>query len=159
VEQVAEAIRVGGLAQVKAPRIQAVLSEIERANGSLDLGFLAEMEVEEARAWLRRLPGVGAKTAAVVLLFSLGKAALPVDTHVHRVSRRLGLIGPRDSAEKAHTLLEGLLPPQDYYDFHLNLLTHGRRVCTARKPRCPRCGLKDLCLAYQTFLQEGIPVG
>lgn len=158
VEEVFRAIQLGGLAQVKAPRIKDVLARIVKERGSLDLSFLGDMEAAEARAWLRRLPGVGAKTAAIVLLFALDKPALPVDTHVHRVTRRLGLIGEGDNAEKAHGLLEALLPPENYYDFHVNVLTHGRRVCTARNPRHDACLLKDLCRAYQRFLQEGVSV-
>ncbi|MDP2726348.1 MAG: endonuclease III [Dehalococcoidia bacterium] len=158
VEEIAGAIQVGGLAFVKAPRIKAVLTRIAEERGSLDLSFLRDMEAQQARAWLRELPGVGAKTASIVLLFALGKPALPVDTHVHRVSRRLGLIGERDSAEKAHDLLEALLHPNDYYDFHVNVLTHGRRVCTARNPRCTVCVVNGLCPAYQRFLKEGVPV-
>ncbi len=158
VDEIASAIRIGGLARIKAPRIKAVLCQIAGERGSLDLSFLSDMAPAEARAWLRRLPGVGAKTAAIVLCFSLGKPALPVDTHVHRVTRRLGLIGDRDSAERAHDILEGLLPPEDYYDFHVNILTHGRRVCTARNPRHPDCVVSDLCRAYQRFLREGVAV-
>ena len=158
VDDIARAIQIGGLAQIKAPRIKDILSRIVQERGYLDLAFLADMDTAEARAWLRRLPGVGAKTAAIVLLFALGQPALPVDTHVHRVTRRLGLIGERDSAEKAHDILEALLPPEDYYDFHVNVLTHGRRVCTARSPRHADCVLSDLCQAYQRFSREGVPV-
>lgn len=158
VEEIVQAIQIGGLALIKAPRIVEILSRIAKERGSLDLSFLNGMETADARAWLRRLPGVGAKTAAIVLLFALGKPALPVDTHVHRVTRRLGLVGERDSAEKAHDMLESLLSPDDYYDFHVNVLTHGRRVCTARSPRHDACVLSDLCRAYQRFLHEGVPV-
>ncbi len=158
VEEIARSIQSGGLAQVKAPRIKAVLAQIMDRKGTLSLDFLRDMETSEARGWLRSLPGVGAKTAAIVLLFSLGKPAMPVDTHVHRVTRRLGLIGPRDSAERAHELLEKLLPPETYHDFHINILTHGRRVCTARNPRCPACAINDLCAAYQRFIREGVAI-
>ena len=103
--EIAEAIRPGGLANVKAPRIQEILRAIRRERGEFTLDFLAEMEVDEARQWLTSLNGVGPKTAAIVLLFSLGKPAFPVDTHVHRVSRRLGLIGLKTSREQAHEVL------------------------------------------------------
>lgn len=158
VEDVANAIQVGGLALIKAPRIKQILSRVLEERGSLDLWFLKDMETAEARAWLRRLSGVGAKTASIVLLFALGKPALPVDTHVHRVTRRLGLIGERDSAEKAHDILEALLHPEDYYDFHVNVLAHGRRVCAARNPRHAACVASDLCRAYQRLLREGVAV-
>jgi endonuclease-3 len=95
------------------------------------------------------MKGVGPKTAAIVLLFSLGRPAFPVDTHVHRVTRRLGLIGATTSREKAHDELERLVVPEDYYAFHLNLIQHGRQVCASRKPRCPACPLCDLCDYYQ----------
>lgn len=154
-EAVASSIQSGGLAQVKAPRIQAVLARIRDQRGGFCLDFLRTMDTAEAKAWLISLPGVGSKTASIVLLFALGKPALPVDTHIHRVTRRLGLIGDRDSAEKAHDLLEAQLPPEAYYDFHLNVLAHGRRVCAARNPRCTACVVNDLCAAYQRFLSEG----
>lgn len=158
VEEIAAAIQPGGLAQVKAPRLKTILARIIEERGTLDLSFLKDKDVSSAREWLRGLPGVGAKTASIVLLFSLGKPALPVDTHVHRVTRRLGLIGERDSAEKAHDILEALLPPEDYYDFHINVLTHGRRVCSARKPQHEVCVVKDLCQAHQRFIEAGVAV-
>jgi len=148
---IAEAIRPGGLANVKAPRIQDALRVIKQERGELTLDFLARMEVDEARRWLTSLNGVGPKTAAIVLLFSLGKPAFPVDTHVHRVSRRLGLIGPKTSREQAHDDLEKLLPPEIYYTFHLNLIAHGREVCQARRPRCEICVLQEHCDYYRTI--------
>jgi endonuclease-3 len=144
-EIVIEAIRPAGLANQKGPRIQEALRTITRERGELSLDFLADWPVEEAKAWLSSMKGVGPKTAAIVLLFSLGRPAFPVDTHVHRVTKRLGLIGPRVSREKAHVELEALVPPDDYYAFHLNLIRHGRQVCTSRKPRCDECLLNDLC--------------
>lgn len=149
--ELAEAIRPGGLANVKAPRIQEALRVIKRERGEFTLDFLAEMEVDEAKQWLTSLSGVGPKTAAIVLLFSLGKPAFPVDTHVHRVSRRLGLIGTKTSREKAHEVLEELLPPEIYYTFHLNLIAHGREVCKAQQPRCTTCVLQEHCDYYQTI--------
>ena len=126
VRRLEEAIRPGGLAPTKAVRIQALLAEVRRRRGSFDLSLLEDLPLEEARAWLRSLPGVGPKTAACVLLFSLGRPALPVDTHVHRVARRLGLVPPKATAEKAHELLESLLVPEEVYPFHMALIEHGR---------------------------------
>ncbi len=145
VAEVAEAIKSGGLGQVKAPRIQAVLKRIREERGDFSLAFLGDMSLEEARLWLVNLPGVGPKTAACVLLFSLDKPALPVDTHVHRVARRLGLVGDKVSAEKAATLLEAMVPPGDVYRFHIYLIEHGRRLCKAQRPLCPQCPLLDGC--------------
>ncbi|MDY6877868.1 MAG: endonuclease III [Chloroflexota bacterium] len=147
-EELVEAVRPAGLAPTKAPRIQEALRRIteERGErGEIGLGFLDEMGLEEAREWLLSIPGVGPKTAAIVLLFALGKPAFPVDTHVHRLARRLGLIPDRTTREKAHQLLEQLAPPEIYYSFHLNLIAHGRAVCHARNPKCGRCVLRDEC--------------
>lgn len=146
--EVIEAIRTAGLANQKGPRIQKALRRISAEQGALALDFLADLPLEEARAWLMSLDGVGPKTAAIVLLFSLGRPAFPVDTHVHRVSQRLGLIGARVGAAQAHTLLEALLPPDWYYAWHLNVIRHGRRVCHARQPRCAACILNELCDFY-----------
>lgn len=145
VTDVEEAIRIGGLARIKAARIQHILKTLAESRGRLDLSFLADLAVKEARSYLTALPGVGPKTAACVLLFSLHKAALPVDTHVHRVSRRVGLVPPKASAEKANLLLEELLPEESYYPFHLNVIRHGRELCKASKPRCDACPLLDAC--------------
>ena len=145
VEDIVEAIEPGGLARIKAPRIKKALRAILEEQREIDLEFLGNMEIEEAKAWLVSLEGVGPKTAACVLLFSLGRPVLPVDTHVLRVSRRLGLLGPRDSAEKAHVVLGDALPDEAVYDFHVNMVGHGRQVCHARRPRCDACGLAPLC--------------
>ena len=144
-EEVAEAIRMGGLARIKAPRIQECLAMVLELRGDFDLSFLMEMPLEQAKAWLRQLPGVGPKTAAVVLCFALGMPAFPVDTHVHRVSRRLGLIGPRVTAEEAHGALEAAIAPDQVFSFHVYLITHGRRVCKAQVPQCHRCVLAPGC--------------
>jgi len=144
-EALVEAVRPAGLAPTKAPRIQGALRRITAERGEISLDFLAGMGLEEAREWLLSIPGVGPKTAAIVLCFALGKPAFPVDTHVHRVTRRLGLIPPATSREKAHELLEELVPPEIYYPFHLNLIAHGRAVCHARNPECARCILRDEC--------------
>ncbi|MBI2724424.1 MAG: endonuclease III [Chloroflexi bacterium] len=143
------AIAPGGLAPTKGPRIQAALREV-RARGGFDLAFLADLPLEDARQWLRSLPGVGPKTVACVLMFSLGRPAMPVDTHVFRVAMRLALIpaGTGTAAmtpEKAHHLLERRVAPSDFYAFHIGLIKHGRRICTAQRPRCPQCVLRDLC--------------
>ena len=146
---VADAIRVGGLGEIKAPRIQAILRRVWEERGSFDLEFLCQLPMAEAKAWLRALPGVGPKTAACVLLFSLGKPAMPVDTHVHRVAGRLGLIDPRLSPEQAEDVLERIVPPEHIYGFHLNLIALGRRVCKAQRPRHEACVLRDVCDYYR----------
>ncbi len=146
---VREAIWPAGLANQKAPRIQNALRIIMAERGALTLDFLAERPPEEAIAWLTAIKGVGVKTASIVLLFSFGMPAFPVDTHVHRITRRLGLIGSRVSAERAHTLLADLGPPDTYYAMHLNLIRHGREVCLARSPRCARCPLRSMCAYYR----------
>lgn len=147
-----DAIQPGGLGPTKAPRIQAALREVYARTGGFDLSFLKNLPLEEARAWLRSLPGVGPKTAACVLLFSLGLPALPVDTHVHRVATRLGLVPQTTSAERAHEALERLVAPEDVYDFHVALIKHGRRTCTARRPGCDGCPLRDLCPSAGRFV-------
>lgn len=145
VEEVIEAIQVGGLARIKAPRIQAILRQLYQEQGSLQLEFLREMPASSVENYLTGLHGVGPKTAACVLLFSLDMPALPVDTHVHRVSLRLGLVPPRSTAEKTQELLEAILPEQTYYPFHLNMIHHGRTLCAAAKPKCTECPLEALC--------------
>lgn len=155
-EVLAEVIRPGGLAETKAPRIQEALRTILAERSELSLGFLAQMPVEEAKAWLMRLKGVGPKTAAIILLFSLGRPAFPVDTHVHRVSRRVGLIPPGTSRENAHSLLEEILPEEVYYSFHLNLITHGRKVCQARVPKCAVCVLQEYCDFFEPSVADGL---
>ena len=145
VKAIERAIQPGGLAPTKAPRLQAMLREVRSRRDSFDLSFLREWPLEEARAWLRSLPGVGPKTAACVLLFALGMPALPVDTHVHRVAKRLGLLPERSTAEQAHELLEPMLTLEQVYPFHIQLIKHGRRTCTARRPKCPSCPLRTRC--------------
>ncbi|MCC7353097.1 MAG: endonuclease III [Anaerolineae bacterium] len=147
----AAAIRPGGLGQMKAPRIQKALRRIQEARGELTLNFLAEMEPEAARRWLLSLDGVGPKTAAIVLLFALGWPAFPVDTHVHRVTRRLGLAPQEASPEQVQDLMEATLPPEAFYAFHLNLIAHGRQVCKALKPLCALCILRADCDWYRTI--------
>jgi endonuclease-3 len=139
------AIRPAGLSNQKGPRIQQVLQGISAERGSLDLFFLKDLPLEDARAWLKKFKGVGSKTAAIVLLFSLGQPAFPVDTHIYRVTGRIGLRPEKMTVEQAHTHLENLLPPESYYAAHLNLIHLGREICTARKPACQRCPLQEPC--------------
>jgi len=147
-DAIEHAIRCGGLGRMKAKRIKEVLREIERKRGKLELDFLSRILLSEARDWLEQLPGVGVKTASCVLLFSLGMTALPVDTHILRVSKRLGLINSSESAVKAHQLLEKLVPWQDVYQFHILMIEHGRTACQARHPLCQNCVLKEMCPSY-----------
>jgi endonuclease-3 len=144
-EEVIDAIRPAGLANQKGPRIQQVLRSISEERGSLNLDFLAELPVGEARAWLTKFNGVGPKTAAIVLCFSLGMPAFPVDTHIYRVSGRIGLRPEKMTVEQAHPHLESVFPPETYYAAHLNLIRLGREVCGARKPNCPQCPIRALC--------------
>ena len=150
------AIQPGGLAPTKAPRIQEALRDIKQRKGSFDLSFLGELPLDDARAWLRSIHGVGPKTVACVLMFALGRPAMPVDTHVFRVATRLGLIPERAgraamTAEKAHDLLEQLVPAEDFYALHIGLIKHGRRTCAAQRPRCSDCVLADICPSAGMF--------
>jgi len=152
--EIADSIRVGGLGEIKAKRIKQALGEIKRDQGNLELSFLNELPLNDARDWLKQLSGVGTKTANCVLLFSLRRPALPVDTHVYRVSKRLGLVDSRVSVEKAHMLLESMVPPEDVYQFHVLLIEHGRRVCKAQRPRCHVCTLREICPSYEDFMAK-----
>jgi endonuclease-3 len=143
--QVVDAIRVAGLGNQKGPRIQKVLREITRERGNLDLSFLAGLPLEDARRWLMKYRGVGPKTAAIVLLFALDRPAFPVDTHIQRVTGRIGLRPANMTVERAHTHLEALFPPSAYYAAHLNLIRLGREICHPRKPDCPHCPVRGLC--------------
>ena len=145
VEALAESIKMGGLSRVKAPRIQEILTAVLERNGSWDISFLGEMPLPEAKKWLLELPGVGPKTAGCVLLFSLGMPAMIVDTHVHRVARRLNLIGQKVSADDAHDILEAKVPPDDVLGAHIYIIAHGRQVCKAQRPLCDACVLEDQC--------------
>ncbi len=144
-DEVIAAIRIAGLANQKGPRIQKVLSQITNECGELSIDFLADMSAEDAKSWLMRFKGVGPKTAAIVLLFSLDQHAFPVDTHVYRVSGRLGLLPDKMSVDAAHTHLEHVFLEQHYYDVHLNIIRLGREVCHARKPKCPICPVRQHC--------------
>jgi endonuclease III len=153
--EIAAVIRSGGLAEMKAPRIKAILTEIEKREGRLDLSRLYEFADGEVDAYLRSLPGVGPKTAACVLVFSMGRAAFPIDTHVHRVTSRLGWIKPKTGADKAHEQLAPQIPPDIRYSLHVALIRHGRQICKARHPLCTGCPILDFCEAGPRFLADG----
>lgn len=144
-EDLASTIRVGGLPQIKAERIIGALAEIKRQTGELSLDFLHEMSEKEADEWLSQLKGVGPKTRAIVILFGLGKKAFPVDTHISRVSQRIGLVRTGASREEAQERMASLSKPADYFSYHLNIIEHGRKTCSARNPKCSICLLSDLC--------------
>ena len=154
VGRIAESIKAGGLGEIKARYIKQVLEEIRQRRDRFGLDFLRRLPLDEARDWLRQLPGVGMKTASCVLIFSLGMPALPVDTHVFRVAKRLGLVDSKTSVERAHKLLESLVPPADVYRFHVLLIEHGRKTCKAQRPRCNRCVLRGLCASYGLTVGE-----
>jgi endonuclease-3 len=145
VDRISDAISGVGLNRVKAPRIKSILERIKSEKGSLDLSFLKKMPLLEASSWLESLPGVGPKTAACVLLFSLGRPALPVDTHVYRVSQRLGFIGSKISPDNAHRILGKMVAPDDVYEFHINMVRHGRKVCRSQNPLCGGCLMNKGC--------------
>ena len=144
-DDIEEAIKSGGLAKQKSVRIKQVLNIVRSDVGSFDLSFLGEMPLDESKAWLKDLPGVGPKTAAIILCFSLGMPAMPVDTHIYRVSQRLGLIGKKVSADKAHDILEPMVSQEDVFAFHMYLIKHGRQICKAQRPRCDECVLAWGC--------------
>jgi endonuclease-3 len=152
-EALADAIRAGGIADVKARRIQDILREIRAREGKLELERLNELSDDDIDAYLCSLPGVGHKTASCVLLFSLGRAAFPIDTHVHRIAQRVGLIGPRATPEAAHLVLAPRVPRDIRYRFHMGLIRHGRTICRPRMPRCSECTLFDLCAAGPRLLR------
>jgi len=145
VHEVVDAIRPAGLANQKGPRIQSILKQIAEERGSISLDFLASWDRDAAHAFLSQFKGVGPKTAAIVLQFSLGIPAFPVDTHIYRVSGRLGLRPNDMDVARAHAWLETLFTPQQYGPGHLNLIRLGREICQARKPLCLACPLRRLC--------------
>ena len=147
-DAVAEIIWNGGLGRIKAQRIKQALNDIVRRRGNLELDFLSQLNRHVAEEWLIELPGVGLKTARCVLLFSLGIPALPVDTHILRLSKRLGLIDAEASLEEAHHRLEKIVPLGDVYHFHVLMIEHGRKTCRARYPDCLKCILKEVCISY-----------
>jgi endonuclease III len=146
--EVIEAIRTAGLANQKGPRIQHILREITERHGELSLDFLRDLPPAVVHDWLAQFTGVGPKTTAIVMLFSLGMPAFPVDTHIYRVSGRLGLRPAEMTVEKAHLHLERLFPPEAYYAAHLNIIRLGREICQARRPSCPTCPLQEVCEYY-----------
>ena len=145
VDDVIEAIKPAGLANQKAPRIQDVLGVIFDKVGEYSIDFLNDLSIDEAKDWLVSLKGVGPKTAAIVLCFAYGRAAFPVDTHIFRVSKRIGFLPEKMSANDAHPVMEAMVPAEDYYQFHIQLIQHGRDTCHARKPACESCPISGLC--------------
>jgi endonuclease-3 len=145
VEEVERWIRTAGLSRIKAPRIQAILRQVRQERGRITLEFLKRGTVEEAIAYLRRFKGIGPKTIDCLLLFAFAMPVFPVDTHIHRIARRLKWIGPKVSAEKAHDVLEPAIPAGDRYEMHVLLIEHGRKTCKAINPRCARCVLLEVC--------------
>jgi endonuclease-3 len=148
-QEVIDAIRSAGLANQKGARMQAILQQVSQETGGLDLAFLADMEPSEVRHWLLQFKGVGPKTASIVMQFSLQHPAFPVDTHIYRVSGRLGLRSPTLSVEKSHSWMEELFMPEQFGPAHLNLIRLGREICHARNQDCPNCPLKRNCLYYR----------
>ncbi len=146
-EELMEVIRPGGLAPQKAPRIQNALRHVREATGGTgyDLAFLGEMDPRAARDWLTQVPGIGNKTASIVLLFCFGLPLMPVDTHVERVSRRIGLVPPKAGPDEQHAIYWHLLAPEDVHPAHVLLIQHGRKTCDARRPACGRCPLAPRC--------------
>ena len=153
-DELEEVIRPGGLAPTKSRRIQHVLAEVKAVYPTWDLGPLGSMPLADALAWLTGLPGIGRKTASIVLLFCFGRPTMPVDTHIHRVALRMGLIPPRTDPTRAHDLLEGALRPDEVYPFHVETIRHGRHTCRAPRPICGLCPLTDVC-AYYVLVQRG----
>ena len=155
IAEIEEAIAPGGLAKVKAPRIKEVLEKVLELNGgSLDLSFLREMPLAEAKAWLRQLPGIGPKSAGIVLNFSLGMPAMAIDTHIFRVCQRLRAIDARTNADKAHDVMEAKVPPGEVFSFHVAFITHGRRVCRAQRPLCGECVVGDMCPSRKKMMAK-----
>jgi endonuclease-3 len=153
-DRIASIIRSGGLAPMKARRILDALAFIKRERGQLDLHFLKKLKSSEAEAWLAQMKGVGPKTRGIVLLFALRMPAFPVDTHIHRVTKRIGLIGDKVNREMAQEEMALLVPVGEYYNFHINLIEHGRAVCKARKPKCQMCRISGFC-DYYSRLSRG----
>ncbi|MEX2548225.1 MAG: endonuclease III [Chloroflexota bacterium] len=148
IDELINVIRPGGLAPTKAPRIQAVLRRIVEERGDYSLEFLAAMAPQKALAWLTSVPGIGRKTASVLLMFAFGMPLMPVDRHVERVSKRIGLIPPRATAEQAHDYLQALLDDENVHEAHVNLITHGRQTCHALRPEHDRCAIAARCRFY-----------
>ena len=143
--EISRLIHMGGLANIKSKRILSILKEIKERTGNLKIDFLSNMQPEDAREWLISLNGVGLKTASCVLAFSFGFPVIPVDTHIHRVSQRIGLINKNINADKAHKILESIITPKNRYKFHVLLINHGRNQCYSRKPICKTCSIVEMC--------------
>jgi endonuclease III len=156
VEDVADAIRPGGLSRIKAPRILAILGEIRDRDGSLDLAWMRDARDDEITTYLTTLPGVGPKTAACVLAFSLERLVIPVDTHVHRVAGRLGWIPPGTGADRAHAILAEVVPPRLRVSMHVGLIRLGREICKPARPKCEDCPLNDLCPTAPQYLGSAV---
>ncbi len=156
-EELVEAIASSRFPEPKAANIKKVLTRIYEERGEYNIDFLQDMSTEDAMAWLTSLPGVGLKTATLVLLFNFYKPVMPVDTHVHRVTQRVGLISGKTTAEKAHTLLPDMLPRESkvLYNFHVHFLWHGQRICVWGTPRCWECPLADMCDWYRNNRKAG----
>ena len=150
--EIEDSIRTAGLYRIKSSRIKLILLQIQKDVGSLDLGFLKNMKLKDAKSWLTKLDGIGPKTAAIVLCFSFGMPAMPVDTHIYRVSKRLGLIKPKVTAEQAHDILESIVPPKNVFEFLMQLINHGRSICKAINPRCDNCTLEKVCPSRNKFI-------
>lgn len=153
-DELIDTIRPAGLANQKGRSIQNALERIHEERGAYDIEFLRDMSIQDAKDWLINLKGVGPKTAAIVLCFGFGLPAFPVDTHVHRTSKRIGFIPDKISADKAHPAMEAIVPPEDYYAFHIFLIRHGRDTCNARKPLCNQCPLTQHCDYYVNVIQN-----
>ena len=158
-DELEEVIRPGGLAPTKSKRIQHVLAEVHAAtDGGWDMSFLGAWPLERARDWLTSLPGIGRKTASIILLFNFGRPAMPVDTHVHRVTTRLGMLPPRTPLDRSHDLLEEVLAPEEMYAFHVETIRHGRDTCRAPRPICGLCPLTDVCAHYADAIRGRAPM-
>lgn len=144
-EELINVIRPAGLANQKAPRIQAILQRIAEERGAYNIDFLRDVPLDEARDWLTSFAGIGPKTAAIVLCFAFGRESFPVDTHVHRVGQRIGFLPEGISADKAHPIMETLFPVEWHYSGHIYIIRHGRTICTARVAHCDRCPITAYC--------------
>ena len=156
VAEIADAIRSGGIAEVKSRRIKTILNEVAEREGAVDLSRLGTMSDDEAMDYLCSLPGVGPKTAACVLMFSMARDAFPVDTHVDRIAKRLGWVAPKLPAVKTQELLAPLIPPEIRYDLHMAFVTHGRTICIAQRPRCSECPVFEMCASGPELLAAGL---
>jgi endonuclease III len=156
-DELIDVVRPAGLSNSKAPNIQATLREILRQRGEHNIDFIQDLAPQEAIDWLMSFPGVGRKTASIVLCFAFNMPAFPVDTHVLRVGQRIGFLTPKINADNAHVLMEALVPASEYYSFHLQIIYHGRKICQARAPQCDSCPIQNYCDYYQNpTLRKGI---